>query len=104
MAVQVRGPHAGGFNIIVATSNTLEGPYSLGPATPPPLDRAPPGCHAPVGGYCECPDATPTHTAAGVLRSGAWPQPTYAAAAAAVGALCDADPGCAAFGLGTDAR
>ena len=108
MLIEVSGPYPGGFNIIVATSHTLEGPYSLGPAAPEtglvPLPDRRIVCHAPTDGFCERPFATPTHTAAGVLRSGVWPKPTYDAAAAALGVMCNAEAGCAAFGLGTDAK
>jgi hypothetical protein len=101
MLIEVGGL-PGGFNIVVALSESLEGPWELGdgPAPSPlprPLITKP--CTGPVAGYCEAARSTPTHVAAGVLASGPWPHPTSAAAQAAVGKLCDANKHCAAFGL-----
>ena len=71
MLIEVGGL-PGGFNIIVATSATLAGPWNLGPA-PPTLAPTPPACPTPVGGYCELVHRTPTHVQSGVLKSGSWP-------------------------------
>lgn len=111
MLIEVRMPGAGGFQIIVALSKTLAGPWQLNngsssspAATPPP--HPPPPCAAPgAAGYCEAVHATPTHSSAGVLTEGAWPAPTYSAALQAVAKLCSANASfCAAFGMGSDAR
>ena len=108
MLIEVRMPGAGGFNIIVALSSSLEGPWEIGAGAPPPAPPAPAkACPAPSAadhGYCMQAHATATHVVSGVLSSGAWPAPTVAAAQAAVAKLCDANASCAAFGLGSDAR
>ena len=125
MLIEVGGM-PGGFNIIVALSTSLDGPWELGATAMPgagagagaaqagtetsaaPAKDTPPHsrhCHAPsAGGYCSLVDATPTHAASGVLQSGTWPEPTLAGAERALEKICSGNSKCAAFGLGTDAK
>lgn len=104
MLIEVRGTDMpGGFNIIVATAESLAGPWDIGEPAPTPAP-APGPCTEPIRGYCSWSHATPTHSSTGVIATGSWPAPTLAAAQAAVSKLCDANISCAAFGLGTDSR
>ena len=104
MLIEVRAPLPGGFNIIVALSESLDGPWQLGAPTPAPAPAPAKPCRAPTGGFCELAHATPTHVSSGVLASGAWPAPTFDATRQAVQKLCEANSSCAAFGLGSDKR